>query len=82
MDTFTLRGCGLSQVDVHPAIQALAAGEPVFLNFLDERVTVNNFSVLVGRMSYIAIRGSAIGSTEALSRCGRWWSDFLAVHPT
>jgi len=68
VDTFTLRGYGISQNDVHPAIQALTAVEPVFMSFLDESKTVNDFSELVGRMSSIKSKGSVERSTEALFR--------------
>lgn len=36
VDTFALRGYGVSQQDVHPALQAVTAVEPVFMNFLSE----------------------------------------------
>ena len=76
MDTFTLRGYGLSQVvDVHPAIQALAAREPVFVYILDERKTVNNFLELVGHMSSIAVKGDHLDG-EAIAACRLFQSIF------
>merc|ERR1719498_1734388 len=36
VDTCALRGYGVSQQDVHPALQAVTAVEPVFMHFLSE----------------------------------------------
>jgi hypothetical protein len=76
VDTFTLRGYGLSQNDVHPAIQALTAVEPVFTNFLDEAKLNNDLDELFGRMGSIKFKGSVGNSIEPIFRGSKRCSQF------
>jgi len=76
VDTFTLRGYGLSQEDVHPAIQALTAVEPAFTNFLDEAKLSNDLEELFGRMGSIKFKGSVPNSIEPLFRGSKRCSQF------
>jgi len=68
VDTYSLRGYGLSQSDVHPAIQAIVAVEPAFMNFLDNATLNSNLEEIFGRMSNISFYGSVDQATESLFR--------------
>jgi hypothetical protein len=50
VDTYALRGHGVSQDDVHPAIQALAQVEPIQMNFCSKRQVTSNLEELFARM--------------------------------
>jgi len=50
IDTFSLRGYGLSQDDVYPAIQALTTVQPILLNFLKRDKTSKDVEELLSGM--------------------------------
>jgi len=64
IDTFCLRGYGLSQDDVYPAIQALTSVQPILLNFLKRDKTNREMEELLSGM--VNIYSSVAPATDEL----------------
>jgi len=64
IDTFCLRGYGLSQDDVYPAIQALTSVQPILLNFLKRDKTNREVEELLSGM--VKIYSSVAPATDEL----------------
>jgi len=71
VDTFALCGYGLAQTDVHPAIQAITAVQPEFLNFLSEHKLNLTLKELFGRMVDVEGGITIAAATESLFRGAR-----------
>jgi len=68
VDTFMLRGYGLDQKDVHPAISAITCVDPILMNFLSEhKVNVDVNECLQGMVG-LKTKASVQSATEELFR--------------
>jgi hypothetical protein len=64
IDTLSLRGYGVGQEEVHPAIRALTSVDPVFINFRSQTKVNTDAEELLGRMTGLQLRCKMDVATE------------------